>query len=88
MMAKWTAFFTEAKAELPEFADQMGDRSAMFGLMRNADFKAKVEAHPVLGPKWKALRGNRSGRSRGGNGNRGGSREQGAGRSSSKGGAG
>jgi HlyD family secretion protein len=88
MMAKWTAFFTEAKAELPEFADQMGDRSAMFGLMRNADFKAKVEAHPVLGPKWKALRGNRSGRSRGGNGNRGGSRQQGGGRPSSKGGAG
>lgn len=69
MMAKWTAFFAEAKTELPEFADQMDDRASMFGLMRNADFKAKVEAHPVLGPKYKALRGNRgSGRSRGGQG--------------------
>lgn len=89
-MARWTAFFEQVKVELPEYADKMADRRAMFGLMREEAFKAKVEAHAVLGPKWKALRANMgSGRSRGGRTGGGeGRRPQGGDRASTKGDAG
>ena len=89
-MAKWTAFFEQVKVELPEYADKMADRRAMFGLMRDEAFKAKVEANAVLGPKWKALRANMGGgRSRGGRPGGGEARRSGNGnRTSTKGDAG